>query len=369
MFIVFGNLFQKKIEKVTDFCKKRDAEGALLNRCENFAWITYGGRSHITLNTVEGEAKLLIIGKEVHLFANNIEMKRLLTEEIPEEITDKFILHEFKWWEGNSELKNFLKEKKILSDSFFLDTIFSDDINKLRIKLDDIEMNNYRNLGIICDRVLYETAYEINPDMTELDVQGLLYKKLMSENIEPVLALVFSDVSRITYRHNLPRNINLGKRVFFSICARKRGLIISATRSILFVPDTSLVSQHEKNCYIDSIAIFNSKPGVKLNSIFQNIQIAYEEVGFKGEWMKHHQGGLAGYKAREIAANPSTDYKIEEGFSIAWNPTICGTKSEDTALVFSGCNEIISFPSDSKWPELTINIKNNKIRRPNILLI
>lgn len=369
MFVVFSDLFQKKIDKVHNFCKQKDADGALLNRCENFSWMTYGGRSHITLNTVEGEAKLLIIDKEVHLFANNIEMKRLLTEEIPEEITNKFILHEYKWWEGNSELKNILKNKKILSDSFFLDTIFSDDLNKLRIKLDHLEMENYRELGKICDDILYKTAHEITPYMTELEVQGLLYNKLMNKNIEPVLALVFSDISRVTYRHNLPRDIKLGKRVFFSICARKRGLIISATRSMLFIPDTSLVSQHEKNCYIDSIAIYNSQPEAKLNSVFQKIQIAYEEVGFKGEWMKHHQGGLAGYKAREMTANPSTDYKFEEGVSIAWNPTICGTKSEDTALVFSDDNEIISFPSDSKWPELIINIEDNKVRRPNILLI
>lgn len=366
---MFVNLFQKKIERIINFCKNNGAEGALLNRCENFAWLTYGGRSHITLNTVEGEAKLLIIDQEVHLFANNIEMKRLLTEEIPEEITNEFILHEYKWWEGNSELIDILKNKKILSDSFFPNTIFSNDLNKLRINLDEIERDNYRKLGKICDRILYETAHEIKSDMTELDVQGLLYNKLMSENIEPVLALVFSDISSITYRHNLPRDIKLGKRVFFSICARKKGLILSATRSMLFFPDTSLVSQHEKNCYIDAVAIYNSQPGVKLNSIFQNIQIAYEKVGFEGEWMKHHQGGLAGYKAREIAANPSIDYKLEEGVAIAWNPTICGTKSEDTALVISGENEIISFPFDSKWPELLIDIKDKKIRRPNILLM
>lgn len=366
---MFCSLFQKKIDKIDGFCKENNADGALFSRCDNFSWITYGGRSHITLNTVEGEAKILVIDGEIHLFANNIEMKRLLTEEIPDVINDKFIIHEYNWWSYDNDLDSFLKGKKILSDSYCNKTIYSEGLNKLRLKLDEIEIDTFRKLGIICDRILYETAHELNPEMTELDVHGILFNKLVSENIEPVLALVFSDISRNEYRHNLSRNIKLGKRIFFSICARKKGLILSATRSLLFVSDTTLKSQYEKNCYVDAVAIKKTRPGNKLNSIFENIQEAYQEVGFKGEWMKHHQGGLAGFAAREITATPSTCHIIEEGNSIAWNPTITGTKSEDTAVVLKNDNEIISYPKNSRWPELIINIEDEKIRRPALLLI
>jgi hypothetical protein len=58
-----------------------------------------------------------------------------------------------------------------------------------------------------------------------------------------------------------------------------------------------------------------------------------------------------------------------EGNCIAWNPTITGTKSEDTAVLLKGTNEIVSFPPSSKWPALEFKFNGDTIRRPDIILL
>jgi len=112
-----------------------------------------------------------------------------------------------------------------------------------------------------------------------------------------------------------------------------------------------------------------SRPGKKMNELFSTIEAAYASEGYAGEYMLHHQGGLAGYKSRELVCTPTTRYTLMEGNCIAWNPTITGTKSEDTAILLRGTNEIVSFPPTSQWPVLEFEYSGEKVRRPDLLLL
>jgi hypothetical protein len=49
----------------------------------------------------------------------------------------------------------------------------------------------------------------------------------------------------------------------------------------------------------------------------------------------------------------------------AWNPSITGTKSEDTILVGPGSNEVLTSIPD--WPMLIVEAKGQNIPRPAIL--
>jgi Xaa-Pro dipeptidase len=70
--------------------------------------------------------------------------------------------------------------------------------------------------------------------------------------------------------------------------------------------------------------------------------------GYADEWQRHHQGGPAGYEPREYVATPETLDPVGVGQVFAWNPSITGTKSEDTILVGEDGNEILT--QIAGWP-------------------
>ncbi|HOK84431.1 MAG TPA: M24 family metallopeptidase [Pseudothermotoga sp.] len=365
------SLFKARVDLLRGFVEQRGFDGIVLSRCDNFSWFTFGARNHITLNTEVGTAHVFVNQESVYIFTNNIERKRIEKEEMDEEISSQVEFGEYLWSKNMADvLKPFISGKKIVSDTGMLGTVdLKAQIDLLRYAMSDFELKTYQDLGAACDEVLNRKMKELKPDMTELEVHGIVYSSLAKEGIEPIFVMVSGEESANLYRHNLPRNVRLGKKVFVSICARKRGLVVSATRSVLFEKDQALIDQHKQNCYIDAVAISNSKVGVKLSTVFEQIKKAYAEVGKPYEWMLHHQGGLAGYNAREIIANELTDYELRVGNVVAWNPTITGTKSEDTVALTQDGVKIISYYEKSDWPCVEFKMNGMLIRRPDLLVV
>jgi antitoxin VapB len=91
----------------------------------------------------------------------------------------------------------------------------------------------------------------------------------------------------------------------------------------------------------------------------------YRETGFADEWQLHHQGGPAGYEAREFIATPASKQIVKIGQTYAWNPSITGCKSEDTILVGASANETLS--EIKGWPMIQVMIENNLYSRPAVL--
>ena len=369
----FTIFFHERINKLREeILTPRKAKGLLISRSDNFSWLTFGARNHITLNTVEGVASLLITEDSVILLTDNIEKERLKSEEFYSDIWDKLEVLEYNWWEGEENALSRLfiaPAKELISDTGRYDTSnLNSRIVPFRYALVEPEIETYRQLGKDCDEIFWELMPKLSPENTELQVQGMFYEALAKKGIEPLLTIVFGEDSSIRYRHNLSRNITLGKSVFVSVCARKRGLVVSSTRSALFELNNELIEQHRKNCYVDAVAIANSLPGNRLSRVFAEIRRAYKAIGYEGEWELHHQGGIAGYNPRELLASDFSEYVLEKGVAVAWNPTITGTKSEDTAIV-GEVPEIISFPEGSHWPVIKLNANDYVIRRPDILVL
>jgi antitoxin VapB len=108
-----------------------------------------------------------------------------------------------------------------------------------------------------------------------------------------------------------------------------------------------------------------TRPGQTLGQIFRWARDAYAETGFPDEWQLHHQGGTAGYEPREYIATPDSQDLVETGQVYAWNPSIAGTKSEDTILVTSSGPEVLT--ATPGWPQLTVERGGVEYTRPAIL--
>ncbi|HEX2914170.1 MAG TPA: hypothetical protein VH186_25440, partial [Chloroflexia bacterium] len=122
---------------------------------------------------------------------------------------------------------------------------------------------------------------------------------------------------------------------------------------------------------VDATFNLNTKPGAVAGEIFKKAQAAYAYAGYPDEWQLHHQGGATGYAGRDYRAGPNSTEVVQEWQAFAWNPSITGTKSEDTVLVSSEPGheiEVMTIPDGSQWPTATVSIEGlGSMVRPEIL--
>ena len=144
-----------KTERLTRMLSTENLGGVLLNAQHNFAWAT-GGKSNCTNTSIENGSCFLFIRRDGKKFvlANNIEMTRLVSEEIS---ADEFEPVEFSW-EAEKASGDFVFEKakslldengEIASDLPLNPKIKAIEnlIAPCRFELTTTEIERYRKLG------------------------------------------------------------------------------------------------------------------------------------------------------------------------------------------------------------------------------
>jgi antitoxin VapB len=181
-----------------------------------------------------------------------------------------------------------------------------------------------------------------------------------------VVALVASDERVSRFRHPLPTIKQVEKYAMLVVCMRRAGLIVSATRLVYFgaVP-ADLQAKLQQVAAIDAAAMVATQPGRSLGDVFADLQAAYAAQGVPDQWQYHHQGGPAGYGARERIATPGDPTVIQAHQLFAWNPSVVGCKSEDTILVGERGFEIVSHTGN--WPTVDVEVGGQMVKRPAIL--
>ena len=138
------------------------------------------------------------------------------------------------------------------------------------------------------------------------------------------------------------------------------------TRIVSFgQPPAELVDRVRDAAEVDAAALAASRPGATLGEVFDVLARAYELQGYPDEWRRHHQGGLTGYRGREVFATPGEETVLPDAFAVAWNPSVTGGgKSEDTALASADGVEVIT-----RTPELGELETAAGIARPAIVVL
>jgi Xaa-Pro aminopeptidase len=159
---------------------------------------------------------------------------------------------------------------------------------------------------------------------------------------------VAGDERQRVHRHPLPTHGQLGRRALLAITAERDGLHVSITRLVSFGPPPADLQRLARACAeVDAAYLEASRPGATLGEVFEAGASAYAAHGFPREWRGHHQGGLTGYRGREVFAVPGEPTHIPSSAALAWNPSIAGgAKSEDTVLVSEAGVEVITRTPD-----------------------
>jgi Xaa-Pro aminopeptidase len=247
-------------------------------------------------------------------------------------------------------------------------TDLSGEIARLRACLTPEEGERFRALGRLCAESMAAAASAVRPGQTEYQIAGLLATQVESRGVQAIVNLVATDERIWAFRHPLPTGKELQRYAMLVLCGRHAGLVCSVTRFVHFGPlPADLRRKAEAVARIDAIYIAATKPGETLSAILRRAIQAYEESGFPEEWRHHHQGGAAGYEPREFLATPQSDDVVSAGQAYAWNPSITGTKSEDTILVNTSSHEVLT--AMPGWPAYHVAVGELTLSRPAILEI
>jgi Xaa-Pro aminopeptidase len=310
---------------------------------------------------------LLITEKTKFVISNNIEAPRMIEEEGLEK--QGFILKTFPWYDDQelSIVGELIGESSFGSDVPFPNAmVIPDDVAKLRYSLTPEELERYRWLGERVSIALEKTLMETRPGEKESEVVGRLGNELWKDRIDPVTLMSAADDRVSNLRHPIPTERRIEKYLMVSVNARKWGLIVSLTRFIHFgkLPK-ELKDKYEANVFIDCILMAHTRPGIPASEVFQKGIDAYNTIGYSEEWKLHHQGGSIGYTGRDYRVSYKTPDIIQEKQAFTWNPSITGTKSEDTILATSTGPEMITRPI--LYPTLSMTVAGISFTRPTIL--
>lgn len=358
---------QVKIARLRELASRYGLEAILLQRASSFAWATCGASAYVNIASTQAAASLLVTQETCYLLSNNIEAARLEKEEKLHEQGWEFCTGY--WYEGDVWLEKLTRGKKVGADQWMPGAVdLSTEIARLRARLTEKEGERFREVGRLCAQAMEASVRALRPGQSEYEIAALLAMEAERRGMQATVNLVATDERVFQFRHPLPTEKKLERYAMLVMCGRKYGLVCSITRLVHFGRlSAEIRKKAEAVARVDAAMIAATRPGRSLGEIFQIGVEAYGRYGYAVEWKLHHQGGPVGYEPREILATPGCQDEVISGQAIAWNPSITGTKSEDTILVGEEGNEILT--AIPGWPVLLVESEGITLARPAILEI
>ena len=353
---------------------RENLDAVLLNAQHNFAWLIGGGSNGVDLSRENGVASLLITrGGDRYLFASMIEIDRMLDEELSEE---DFAPIDYSW-EGEKADPGLVIEKarSLLETGAALATDIPLDssapavegiIAACRHELTGFEVERYRELGRDAGEAAQRVIDRAMPGQTELEVAADFRNELARYNINSVVTLAAGDERIAKYRHPVPTINRWRDSLLIVTCAKRGGLIASLSRIICAgeIPD-ELRSTTEAAASVNARLMSATLPGTTGAELYETAAKAYADQGFATQIHLHHQGGATGYKTRDWVAHPQSKEIVKMNQAFAWNPSITGTKVEETGIVTRDGFEVITATAD--FPQVTVSIDGTDFHSPGIL--
>ena len=369
--------YKKKLKILDRFLDDHDLDGLILTRRGAFAWATAGGDNTVVSGSDVGLSSFVYDGKTAAVLTTNIEEARIADEEIAD--LPGLAVAALPWYFNDSVLDAFLASTGAKGRSgrarFASDTNVPGSVplpatfDRLTWSLLEPEAERYRALGRDAARAIEAACLAVRPGMSEWRIAAELDLQVRERGAYPIVNLVAVDDRIRRYRHPLPTKARFKRSAMLVLCAQRHGLVASCTRLVhVGKPGADLLRRHFAAVEVDVALNDATRIDAVADSIFARALAVYESLGFGDEWRLHHQGGAAGYAPRTWVAKPGCAETVLENQAFAWNPSVTGTKSEDTILATKDGPEFLTKPGRD-WPCITIKRSGRSYRRPDILSI
>ena len=350
----------------------KQLEGVLINTQHNFSWLTCGGSNAIDISRENGAGFLFVTRKGTpHVIANNIELPRLLSEEIP---PGEFEPIEISWQSEKDPRAVIEKARAIVGDTGeigcdigFPETRWIEpSVASCRHQLTPDEIVRYRALGRDAGEALANTTRMISPGQTENEIARIVRNELAKFGAFTVVTLVAADDRISKYRHPIPTEHIWRNTLLIVVCTRRQGLIANLSRMIVAGPiSADLQHRTEAAAAVNAALYAATTPGISGSQLYEIAARVYAEQGFPGEINKHHQGGATGYRTRDWVAHPTSHDAVKPDQAFAWNPSITGTKTEETGILTAEGFEVIT--ATDGWPTISTVVDGREFLSPGIL--
>ena len=347
-----------RTERLDAYLDERGLEAVWFARPNGFAWLT-GGDNVVDADATTGVAAAGYDG-DLRVITDNIEADRLADEELP----DAFALESFPWYAGSLGEAVAERSPAPAAADFDVPGFEAVDGTRLRQPLTDDDVERYRELGREVAAAVETVCRNLEPDDPEYEVAAGIDISLASRDVDTPVVLVGGADRAEAFRHYTPSDAALGDYALVSVTAERAGLYASMTRTVAFDAPDWFEERHRAAARVEATAVrateaaaaghLSQSPGADdaapdtAGDVFEAVQRAYDAVGFPDEWEQHHQGGAAGFAGREWIATPDGDEPVQRPMGYAWNPTVRGTKSEDTHLVAQDLTERLT--KTGRWP-------------------
>jgi Xaa-Pro aminopeptidase len=363
-----GKEIIEKERRVREFMTAQGIDGVLLSRRDNFSWFTGGRQNYVVMGTDAGFASVLVTRDAKYVLTTNIEAPRIAEEEVADQGFARIVGVD--WYAAGAREKALaeLCGGKVASDdgapgSVPLPPAFAE----LRASLTEAEVTRYRALGLDCGLALAEVAAGVTPGETEASIAARTARACLDMAVLPHVILVAADERIRKHRHPIFTNARVHSCVMIVLCGLRHGLICSLTRLVHFgALPRDLKRRHQAVTLIDATLNARTRVGAGVGDILKAGIAQYAAAGFAEEWKLHHQGGPTGYAGRDYLATPEETRAVQPNQAFAWNPSITGTKCEDTLIALKNGPLIISLAGD--WPTITHRVDGLALQRPDILV-
>ena len=358
----------RKLVSLRQRMARHDLEVVVLTQAHNVAWLTAGATTEVIQNSDRSTIAVALTEDRVSVLASSIEAPRLELEEHLAELG--FSIEVRPWWETDPETAPLVsgRRRRWRDDGGTQGQDLSRDLQELRTTLYPSEVERLRQAATCTAKAIQTAVRELEPGMTEFEIAAHVARATTSEGGQVVVNLVAGDERISKFRHPLPTSKPVERYVMLVLCSRVGGLIAAATRLVHFgVPPAEVEERLRAVAEVDAKLILSTRAGRTLGDQFALAERAYAEMGHPEAIREHHQGGSIGYLSREVLASPGNPSLIQTWQAFAWNPSLPGSKSEDTILLTETGPEILTrWP---EWPTFAVTVDGQTIQRPAILVL
>lgn len=342
-----------KLERIRAALAERDLDELWFCRPANYGWLT-GGDPVIDATSDVGVGAVGVGRDGVRVLAPNNERSRILDEELPgldaadidPEVT------EYDWYDASLREALATHHGGAAAADVAVAGLERFDATSLRSPMPPAERDRFRDACEETTAAVEAVARELTAETTERAAAGALSRALLERGFRAPVVLVGGGERSQRYRHYTPRDDPLGEYAHLTVVAERGGHDVAVTRTVTFDAPSWLRERHDAAGRVAATALAATREvgsaGGSAGDVLDAISEAYAAVGFEGEWRAHHQGGAIGYATREWVATPDAEDAVVVPMPFAWNPTVQGAKTEDTALVTERGVEVAT--RTGEWP-------------------
>jgi Xaa-Pro aminopeptidase len=363
---------EDKTKRLARLARESALSCILLTTQTNFSWLTGGGSNRIDGSREPGAGSLMVTADgRRFVIANAIEMPRLLAEELD---GGGWEAVEYPWTDEHARPDTVagLAQKaaggeRVGADWPVAGAIAIDrPITRVRNLLTPAEVDRYRRLGADAGRIAGEVCRALEPAEDERTIAARTAAAIATVGARAIVTLVAADDRIARFRHPIAGSRRWQRMVMVVLCAQRDGLVVSLSRIISAGRVAAAMDKlTEANANVFGRLLEATRPGAQGRTLFAVAQRAYADAGFPGEEARHHQGGAIGYRTREWVAHPASEEAVQARQAFAWNPSITGTKVEETALLDDGGLQLIT--TSPEWPSYSIRVGDETMAVPAVL--